>query len=67
MPPAAAFYAGEEGLFVSHSLFKAGISLYTGPSRSDVRIRSCMRTFQEEYRVMLELNDIKFDERYVWG
>ena len=26
-----------------------------------------MRTFQEEYRAMLELHDIKFDERYVWG
>jgi putative transposase len=26
-----------------------------------------MRTFQEEYRAMLELHEIKFDERYVWG
>jgi hypothetical protein len=59
------FYNGTEGL---HSKL-CPLTILEAAIEFVVRQREHrrMRTFQEEYRAMLELHDIKFDERYVWG
>ena len=31
------------------------------------REHHCTRTFQEEFRALLEKHGLEYDERYVWG
>jgi putative transposase len=57
-----AWQDGYGAFTVSKSQLEAAIE-YVVRQREHHRVR----TFQDEYQAMLELHDIKFDERYVWG